>query len=188
MNRREFLGASGAGLLMGSTSPVPAGPNDTINVGIVGPGGRGANLIEECVEYGKKYNVRLTAVCDIWSLRRESGSALVAKASGTPPKVYRRYRGNAGRPGHRRRHNRHAGSLARQAPDPGRRGRQGRVCRKTDGKRSRGGQPGPGRRAPDETDRAERHPAAQLSQVSRGGASDARGDCRRRGKGGCGHQ
>ena len=94
MNRREFLGASGAGLLtapFGSTSPVPAGPNDTINVGIVGPGGRGANLIEECVEYGKKYNARLTAVCDIWSLRRESGSALVAKASGAQPKVYRRY-------------------------------------------------------------------------------------------------
>jgi len=94
MNRREFLGASGAGLLtapFGSTSPVPAGPNDTINVGIVGPGGRGANLIEECVEYGKTYNARLTAVCDIWSLRRESGSALVAKASGAQPKVYRRF-------------------------------------------------------------------------------------------------
>ena len=41
MNRREFFGASSAGLIaarIGSGFPLPSSPNDTIRIGIVGPG------------------------------------------------------------------------------------------------------------------------------------------------------
>ena len=66
MNRREFLGASGAGLVaagVASATPrVPAGPNDMLHIGIVGPGGRGTSLMKECIESGKLQNARLTAV------------------------------------------------------------------------------------------------------------------------------
>jgi predicted dehydrogenase len=95
MNRREFLGASGAGLVaagVASATPrVPVGPNDTLHIGIVGPGGRGTSLIKECIESGKQQNARLTAVCDIWSLRRDAAATLVKEAHGTAPKVYRRF-------------------------------------------------------------------------------------------------
>ncbi|PYV12484.1 MAG: hypothetical protein DMG07_17060 [Acidobacteria bacterium] len=95
MNRREFLGASGAGLVaagVASATPrVPAGPNDMLHIGIVGPGGRGTSLMKECIESGKLQNARLTAVCDIWSLRRDAAAARVKEAHGTAPKVYRRF-------------------------------------------------------------------------------------------------
>jgi hypothetical protein len=93
MNRRDFLGASGAGLVAArlGSARVPSGPNDTLRVGIVGPGGRGTNLLDECIEHGRSCNARLTAVCDIWNQRREAAAARVQKAYGAAPKVYRRF-------------------------------------------------------------------------------------------------
>jgi len=96
MNRRTFLEASaGSTLALAALAPSAAADadnrNETIRVGIVGPGGRGTGLMRECIEHGKSYNARLTAVCDIWNTRREQAAERVRNAYGSVPKVYRRY-------------------------------------------------------------------------------------------------
>jgi predicted dehydrogenase len=95
MNRREFLGASSASLvgagLASATPRVPTGPNDVLHVGIVGPGGRGTSLMKEFFGGAKEQNARLTAVCDIWSLRRDAAATRVKDVQGSAPKVYRRF-------------------------------------------------------------------------------------------------
>lgn len=95
MHRRNFLGVSGAGLIVAgldsAVARAPLGPNDTLRVGIVGPGGRGTSLLKDFFEHSQQQNARLTAVCDIWSLPREAAAARVKEVHGTPPKVYRRF-------------------------------------------------------------------------------------------------
>jgi predicted dehydrogenase len=96
-SRREFLHttAVGAGMALAAAvegaARVPRGPNDTIQIGIVGPGGRGTGLMKECIELGREQNARVTAVCDIWNRRRDEAEACVRQAYGSAPKVYRRY-------------------------------------------------------------------------------------------------
>src|SRR5205807_6347014 len=66
-------------------------PNETIRVGIVGPGGRGTQLLKECIEFSGKYNSRVTAVCDIWNQRRDAAAKLVRESyGGAEPKVYKK--------------------------------------------------------------------------------------------------
>ena len=95
LTRRGFLGttAAGAGLtLAGFTQAAPAqsfGPNDTIRIGVVGPGGRGTHLLDECVQYGRQYGARVTAACDIWNRRREAATERLKKLYDRPPKVYK---------------------------------------------------------------------------------------------------
>ena len=53
VGRREFLGKSalaGTSLAVGTlaSASAAASPNETIRVGVVGPGGRGTNLMREC--------------------------------------------------------------------------------------------------------------------------------------------
>ena len=96
INRRTFIEASAvAGLsaatLAQSSQARAAVQNEIIRVGIVGPGGRGTGLMNECIEHGKSYNARMTAVCDIWNLRRDKAAARVKESYGEEPKVYRRY-------------------------------------------------------------------------------------------------
>lgn len=96
INRRTFIESSAvAGLTAATvvqTSQARAAvQNETIRVGIVGPGGRGTGLMNECIEHGKSYNARMTAVCDIWNLRRDKAAARVKESYGEEPKVYRRY-------------------------------------------------------------------------------------------------
>ena len=94
VNRRSFLGAAGLGAgaaLVAAPSAVGRagrGANDTIRVGVLGPGGRGSFLMKECIEEGKQHNARVTAVCDIWSMRRDAASTTLNKAYGSAPKVY----------------------------------------------------------------------------------------------------
>ena len=94
-NRRRFLGTSAAGLALagmpGSASPQSRSANDTVRVGVIGPGGRGTAVMKECIEYGSRYNVRVTAVCDIWKQRLEAAAKLVSESYGTKAKTYPRY-------------------------------------------------------------------------------------------------
>ncbi len=85
MNRRHFLGAATASVISAQRQ------NDTIRVGIVGPGGRGTQLLKECIEFSGKYNSRVTAVCDIWNQRRDAAAKLVRESyGGAEPKVYKK--------------------------------------------------------------------------------------------------
>ncbi len=78
MNRRTFvLGAGGAMLAQ-------AAPSDQLQVGIIGPGGRGRFLMER---FARNAAVQLTAVCDVYEPNLEAGLS-VAKGKA---KAYRRY-------------------------------------------------------------------------------------------------
>jgi predicted dehydrogenase len=95
LNRRNFLHVSGIStgvLLAGSHSAsvlASLGANDTLRVGIVGPGGRGTSLMNDFFKAAPNYNARMTAICDIWNKRREAAAARVKEVHGTEPKVYR---------------------------------------------------------------------------------------------------
>ena len=96
MNRRHFLGASSAaGLTLAAAGQTATGQsgsaNDVIQVGVIGPGGRGTQVMKECIEFGSTYNARVTAVCDIWNQRLEAAATLVSESYGAQPKSYSRF-------------------------------------------------------------------------------------------------
>ena len=96
MNRRRFLGASSTAALALSTAEQATGgqsssANDVIQVGVIGPGGRGTQVMKECIEFGSQYSARVTAVCDIWNQRLEAAAKLVGESYGARPKSYRRF-------------------------------------------------------------------------------------------------
>ena len=96
MNRRRFLGASSAtALTLATAEQANAGQsrseNDVIQVGVIGPGGRGTEVMKECIEFGSQYRARVTAVCDIWNQRLEAAAKLVSESYGARPKSYRHF-------------------------------------------------------------------------------------------------
>ena len=91
ISRRSFLSRSagaGAGLtLTGFPRTIRARDvNDRINVGIVGPGGRGTSILKEFFRGNKNFNAHLTAVCDLWSYRRDKAVELVKQEEGKAPR------------------------------------------------------------------------------------------------------
>ena len=67
LNRRAFLGVSVAVGTSSALAPLRApgavgakNANETLRVGVVGPGGRGTGLLNECIEHGERYNSRVT--------------------------------------------------------------------------------------------------------------------------------
>ena len=94
--RRAFLKvatASAAGMALSPTAASYArilGANDRVRVGIVGFSDRfrGA-LLPAFYKNAKEQNFEITALSDIWSLRREQGSAGVQKLGGAAPALCR---------------------------------------------------------------------------------------------------
>jgi predicted dehydrogenase len=82
INRRIFL-AAGAGLTV-----LRASPNDTINVGVIGLGGRGAVVMGV---FQGNANTRVTAVCDVYEPNLDAAKAVAEKASGHAPRAFHRY-------------------------------------------------------------------------------------------------
>ena len=82
INRRLFL-AAGAGLTV-----INASPNETINVGVIGTGGRGTFVMGA---FQKNANVRVTAVCDVYETNLAAGQASAEKASGHAPQAFHDY-------------------------------------------------------------------------------------------------
>ena len=78
MNRRTFLIGAGGAMW------AHAAPSDQLNVGIIGPGGRGRFLMER---FARNAGVQLMAVCDVYEPNLEAGLS-VAKGKA---KAYRRY-------------------------------------------------------------------------------------------------
>jgi predicted dehydrogenase len=92
IDRRRFFQGSTALALSGLSSPARSqSANDSIQVGIIGPGDRGTQLLRECIEHGSAHNARLTGVCDIWNRARERAAQRVRESYGAEPKLYRRY-------------------------------------------------------------------------------------------------
>jgi predicted dehydrogenase len=72
VTRRSFLAVAAAAPIVGSVAAgFPA--NETINVGVIGSGGRARQLMQAL---RKIENVRLAAVCDVWDVALEEGRKL----------------------------------------------------------------------------------------------------------------
>jgi predicted homoserine dehydrogenase-like protein len=66
LNRRDFLGAAS---MLTLAPAVYAAPSNTIRLGLVGCGGRGAGAANHALNAGD--DVRLVAVCDVDRVRAE---------------------------------------------------------------------------------------------------------------------
>jgi len=95
-SRREFLKVSSATLAATAVSWNASsyasilGANDRVRVGVVGCGDRmKSSLIPAFQQHAKDLNFSLIAVSDLWSLRREEGSALIQKLNGNPTAAVR---------------------------------------------------------------------------------------------------
>jgi predicted dehydrogenase len=95
INRRQMIKGTAigvAGLAAASiTRPTlgALGANERIRVGVIGPGDRATDLMNEFFREGKRYNAELVAICDLWSLRREQARQFVKDHSGMEPAVFR---------------------------------------------------------------------------------------------------
>lgn len=87
-NRRIFLGAASASLAGLATRAADA--NSALSVGLVGPGGRARGLMNNFFAVNKECNAELTAICDIWSVKRDMAVASVKKTSGKEPRAFKR--------------------------------------------------------------------------------------------------
>ena len=81
MNRREFLSGVSAAGAFAAAAPVAAaqgrklGPNDRINLGVIGVGGRGNYLARIFAGLGEiNDQCRLLAVCDVYEKRRREAA------------------------------------------------------------------------------------------------------------------
>ncbi len=104
-SRRQFLkhssfalaGAALAGNLGWTSSSAaatarPKSANGRLGVAIVGSGNRGTTLLRECLANAEAWQLDFPAVCDVWSVSRDSAADLVAKATGRRPKTFSSYR------------------------------------------------------------------------------------------------
>jgi len=90
MTRRNFIKSVSAGAA-GIAASLPAlrgervkGANDRVRVGVVGFSDRARHsLIPAFQWYARKLNFEITAVSDIWRLRREEGAAFLEKLTGS---------------------------------------------------------------------------------------------------------
>ncbi len=80
--RRSFLLSTGAIVAGSVATGFPA--NETLNIGIIGSGGRARHLMQSLV---KVPNVRITHVCDVWDVALAEGKKL-ADAKATTTKKY----------------------------------------------------------------------------------------------------
>src|SRR5690242_17748554 len=77
IDRRSFLGQSArvaAGAAIGTSALSYSrivGANDRISLGHIGIGNRGRELDAIAGQLKDKYNVEMTAVCDLWTVNRE---------------------------------------------------------------------------------------------------------------------
>ena len=96
IDRRRFLtraAAGGAGLAAFSAAGAQSSSaNDTIRVGVIGPGGRGSELLKQCIEYGSTYGSRVTSVCDIWTKNLAAAAKIVRESYSVEPKAHSDYR------------------------------------------------------------------------------------------------
>ncbi len=83
MNRRSFLLTGGSALL------ASAARADTVSIGVIGAGSRGTWVM---TIFQKSPNVRVAAMCDVYTPNLEHGVSTAAKAQGSAPRVYRNYR------------------------------------------------------------------------------------------------
>jgi predicted dehydrogenase len=95
LDRRTFLhqtaaAVTGAGILRSTAFSYSRikGANDRILLGQIGVGGRGSELAWIASQLKGKYNVEMSAVCDLWKLNREKAAARAEGVYGRAPHAY----------------------------------------------------------------------------------------------------
>jgi len=96
VTRRSFLTkastsavALGAGALAARAA---RGANERLAIGLIGAGGRGQGaLMPQIFALAERYNVTITAVCDVWKKNLDSAAAKVKEVLGTEPRTFTRF-------------------------------------------------------------------------------------------------
>src|SRR5947208_4795953 len=92
-DRRSFLTGSAA-LIGAAVMPNAAsygrilGANDRISLAHIGPGNRGQELAWIIAQHKTTHNVEMTAVCDLWNVRREKAVQQNTSYYGRAPRAY----------------------------------------------------------------------------------------------------
>ena len=94
INRRSFLNRTAtllAGTALGSTAASYGrivGSNDRLSLGHIGIGSRGSELDWIVSRLREKYNLEMTAVCDLWKMNRERAVSSNTTYYGRPPRAF----------------------------------------------------------------------------------------------------
>lgn len=94
--RRSFLAAAFAGSTAASLTRARAAafqnsPNDRLQIGLIGTGGRMRDHFNELRKIKDSENLAITAVCDVYRPNREAAAARVEKEYGARPRTTTRY-------------------------------------------------------------------------------------------------
>ena len=90
MKRREWLSTCGKAAFALGLGPLilterAKGANDRIQIGIIGAGARGTDLMREVHQFGKDLNAEIVAICDVWRRNLERAANLVKEWYGREP-------------------------------------------------------------------------------------------------------
>jgi predicted dehydrogenase len=95
LNRRRFLHhtAAGAAALGAGAwiAPSAESANARLNLGLIGAGGRGSDLMGQILGLAEKCNVQFSAVCDVWQKNRAAAAAKIKAKQGTEPRQAARF-------------------------------------------------------------------------------------------------
>ena len=158
LERRSFLGAAGAGLLVLPGRSGLAAASERVRVAVIGLRSRGT---DHARLFAASTGAEVAAVCDVDDAMFDKPVKAVEKITGKAPRIEKDFRRLLDDPVDRRGHDRHARPLARDDDRPGVPGRQRRLCRKAgQPQRRRGAADGRGR-SQVQPRRAARNPAAE---------------------------
>lgn len=95
MNRREFLQSTSLSAAVFGVSALTArgapGANDRLQLGLIGVGSRGLDLLREILRLAEKHNVTITALCDVWRKNLQAAGAAVREHLGHEPRQFTRF-------------------------------------------------------------------------------------------------
>lgn len=96
VTRRSFLTKASSGAMAIGTSALLAraaqDANERLGIGLIGAGGRGQyGLMPQILALAEKYNVTITAICDVWKPNLNSAAAKVKEGLGSEPRTFTRF-------------------------------------------------------------------------------------------------
>ncbi len=95
LTRRRFIkksvGAATAFSMTAAVARAVPGANERINIGAIGVGDQGGNLVKQIAGIKDQLNAQVVALCDVWKVNREAKAKMVEEAFGAKPKTFTRF-------------------------------------------------------------------------------------------------